>query len=286
MGRYVQRSLRRGGTLSADDSLRSVYSTTLLSVHVGDQQLDGDELPQKVGRGADPGSVLCATDQKVIVLGFAPFDVRSLEDVRQREGRQVELVIGTEPATRIVVDAGDGREIVEDLEALRAERRHATDRDAEPDADGVIPREWDTIVECVTAAAAGADDFAREVKYLEDVPLNAGRTVLYLIVLVRAAAANRIAGEPDEAQVRELADQLYPAWRANVNYDRSVLDDTVLTAFELAEDVPGPLFTVNALAVLGALLDDPVSDLAALRPELASWWVTNEASLTAAGVYR
>jgi hypothetical protein len=62
------------------------------------------------------------------------------------------------------------------------------------------------------------------------------------------------------------------------------LEETLRLAFELPPRgiglTPGQ-FGALAGAILGALVSDPMSDLAALRPRLARWWHLNEESFRA-----
>ena len=80
---------------------------------------------------------------------------------------------------------------------------------------------------------------------------------------------------PSAEDLREISAQALPGFAVVIRGDGSVLEDVLRTVFKLAskdQEVAGGRFVVLAMVALGVLLNDPVADMEAMRPDLAAWW--------------
>jgi hypothetical protein len=153
--------------------------------------------------------------------------------------------------------------------------RQARAGDADPEEDGLDGLSWDVLYQSVAAAHRGDDEahVAPLLRYEREVPHD-GRAGLYLWYLLRYRVAELLGRRPGQEDLHALAGCIYPAFAKLIRGDRSQLEDTLLTVFGLAAEdrkVSGGRGVVMGSAALGVLLDDPESELAAMRPHLAQW---------------
>ena len=153
--------------------------------------------------------------------------------------------------------------------------RQARAGDANLADDGLDGLSWDVLCQSVVAAHRGDAEahVAPLLRYEREVPRD-GRAGLYLWYLLRYRVAELVGRRPGPEDLHALAERFYPPFAKLIRADRSQLEDTLLTVFGLtAEDrkVSGGTGVVMGSAALGVLLDDPETELAAMRPHLAGW---------------
>lgn len=159
---------------------------------------------------------------------------------------------------------------------LRWRRRSETDALA-TEYDGLDGRNWKIVVESATAAHRGdPDDHGAP---LMRVAVKDATPGLYLQYLLRYRVAAILGRRPTADDLHDLTDRFYPDFAKIIRGDRTQLEDTLLTVFDLVPEedaVDGPMGVILGSAALGVLLEDPDADLAAMRPPLAKWWATRD----------
>ena len=146
--------------------------------------------------------------------------------------------------------------------------------------DGIDGAAWNRLR--LLARAAGREDSGAYAETLMWEPPGFGlpghhRTALYLLYLLNLRIQEVLqTNQPTTAQLHNLAEITYPQFRVVLDRaDEAHLEETLRTVFQmppLAAGITPGEFTVFAAAALGLLLDDPDSELALIRPRLASWW--------------
>jgi hypothetical protein len=157
--------------------------------------------------------------------------------------------------------------------------RPAGSADGAPAAGGLDSLNWALLAGSVMSAHRGdAGAHVAALRRLErDVPAGA-RVGAYLWYLLRYRVVAMLGRRPGPEDVRELARRFWPEFAKLIRGDHSQLEDTLLTVFRFAAEdrkVKGGRAIVMVSAALGVLLDDPETELAAMRPHLAQWWRTN-----------
>jgi hypothetical protein len=153
--------------------------------------------------------------------------------------------------------------------------RRASTGDAGPADDGLDGLSWDVLCQSVAAAHRGDAQAhaAPLLRYEREVPRDT-RAGVYLWYLLRYRVAELLGRRPSPEDLHALAERSYPAFARLIRGDRSQLEDTLFTVFGLAcegRKVGGGMGVVMGSAALGVLLDDPETELAAMRPHLAQW---------------
>lgn len=147
--------------------------------------------------------------------------------------------------------------------------------------DGLDPVSWAAVCESTAAAHRGdAHAHVTPLLRLEREMPNDPRAGLYLWYLLRYRVAELLGRKPNAEDLHALAERFYPAFAKLIHGDRDQLENTVLTVFALVNaerKVSGGDAVVMGSAALGVLLDDPESELTAMRPHLAAWWQRNAA---------
>jgi hypothetical protein len=162
----------------------------------------------------------------------------------------------------------------------------------EVDDDGIDPDVWDHLTTVVTAAARGdAGAYFSEIEgWPRTFPLPGQRRMgVYLMYALSFQVRVLLQrNQPTADDLRQTALGAHP--RVLLVLERAPaadLEETLRLAFELPPRgtgvTPGQ-FGALAGAILGVLMSDAASDLAAIRPRLASWWRRNQESFRAQGL--
>ena len=162
--------------------------------------------------------------------------------------------------------------------AARGSRRARTG-DTVSAGDGLDGLSWEVL--CQSLAAAHRGDAQAHVApllgYEREVPHDV-RAGLYLWYLLRYRVIEVLGRKPTPEDLHSLAERSYPTFAKLIRGDESQLEDTLLTVFGFAPEerkVSGGRAVVLGSAALGILLEDPETELAAMRPHLARWQHAN-----------
>jgi hypothetical protein len=166
--------------------------------------------------------------------------------------------------------------------------RPSTARSHVTTGDGLDATNWELLQQSVTAAHQGnAEAHIAALRRLErEVPVDATVGV-YLWYLLRYQVAELLGRRPAEKDLHDLAEHFYSEFAKLIRGDRSQLENMLLTVFEFAPEnkqVKGGRAVVLGSAALGVLLDDPETELAAMRPHLEEWWRHNVEEFRELGV--
>ena len=153
---------------------------------------------------------------------------------------------------------------------------HRSGRGAAPSADGLDEDAW----QCLTAAilAANREDgngmamYIRRFEALGDDKFDAASR--YLWYLLRFRVVYLLRRRPTAEDLHVLASRTYPRYRQVVRESVIKLEDTLRAYFRLplvGSQLTAGRWFVSATAALGVLLDDPIAELAVIRPDLAEW---------------
>lgn len=114
-----------------------------------------------------------------------------------------------------------------------------------------------------------------------------GHVIAYVRYLLRYAIADRLGRRPTVADLQAMARRGQQGFAQVVRGDAGVLEDVLRTAFDLqaaGRMVTGGTFGALGIPALGVILDDPVRQLAEMKPHLAAWWHRKGQDLVRDGV--
>jgi len=113
-----------------------------------------------------------------------------------------------------------------------------------------------------------------------------GQSGAYVWYLLRYRVAEILGRKPTAEDLHELAVSAYPQFSVIIKGDVTLLEGTLRSVFELEsaqQKLTGGKLVVLGFAALGALLDDPKTELDRMRPHLADWWRRHSAEFRAGG---
>jgi hypothetical protein len=113
-----------------------------------------------------------------------------------------------------------------------------------------------------------------------------GLAGVYVWYLVQYQVIDVLGRKPTVEDLHELAVSIHPKFSKLIRWDIERLEDMLCTIFELAppgRQVTGGQLVVSASAVVSVLVDDPISQLAIIRPPLARWSARNAGTLRKLG---
>jgi hypothetical protein len=161
------------------------------------------------------------------------------------------------------------------------------------DASALDEEIWDRLVELIKAAhAMDAEVFrARQRSFGDEVKLpGQHRAGPFLWYLLRNALGGKVGGRvPTEAELEFISHEYCVRFGALVNADRTVLEDTFRSVFELTplkKEISPAELMVLAPPALGVLYDDADAELSRMKPHLDRWWQKYSEKLRAQGVLK
>jgi hypothetical protein len=113
------------------------------------------------------------------------------------------------------------------------------------------------------------------------------QAAVYLRFLLEYRVIEILGRRPTVEDLHELSISTYTRYRQVIREDEEVLEDLLGTVFKFLPPeryVKGARFMVLASAAVGVLLDDPASQLDAIRPPLARWYRRHENKLRELGM--
>jgi hypothetical protein len=153
--------------------------------------------------------------------------------------------------------------------------------------DGLDERTWETLCESTEAAHRGdADGHVAPLLRFERETPDDSTVGFYLWYLLRYRVAEVLGRRPSAEDLHSLAQRYNPQFSRLIHGDQRQLEDTLLSVFALADEdrkVKGGDAVVMGSAALGVLVDDPLAELAVMRPHLARWWQQNKMEFGTAG---
>jgi hypothetical protein len=171
------------------------------------------------------------------------------------------------------------------LEEIRGDQPPSGDSIGE---DGLDNTKWRLLNEAINAAHNGDADGARAIvlRLASTVPYD-GQAGMYLWYMLRYRIADILGRRPSPEDIRQIAAGVNPKFALVMRGDPDLLENTLRTAFRLADnqtEVTAGRFIVASVAALGVLLEDPSMDLQVIRPHLARWWRSNLDKFRSRGV--
>jgi hypothetical protein len=154
--------------------------------------------------------------------------------------------------------------------------------------DELDATKWEILCEGVVASHDGdaAAAHAATRRLSAHVPFDS-QISMYLWYLLRYRVAEMVGGRPSAEDLKDISAQAYPRFSVIIRGDDSVLEKVLRTVFKLAskdEELASGLFFVTGMAALGVLLNDPATEMEAMRPHLADWWRRNLEKFRAQGI--
>jgi hypothetical protein len=167
-------------------------------------------------------------------------------------------------------------------------RQYRRRAQAQASDDGLDPVRWQILCDMISAGSRGDKKagHAATTRLASVVPEN-GVAATYLLYLMRHRGFELIGREPTAADLHDLAGNIYVRFARGGRADPRLLENTLKTFFDVAEqgeEVAGGMLVVAGAAALGAMLDDPVRQLEEMRPYLANWWRRNLEEIGAQGL--
>ena len=137
-------------------------------------------------------------------------------------------------------------------------------------------RRWQIMCDVISAVQRGDRSAAHAATdRLEAEVAAEGHAGVYVWYLLRYAVAGYLRRKPTVDDLHRLAQRRYAKFADVVNADESVLEDVLLTAFNLAplgRQLSGGKFVVFGLVAAGLFFEDPAVQLAEVKPHFADWW--------------
>jgi len=131
----------------------------------------------------------------------------------------------------------------------------------------------------------GAAAHAATVRLANHVPYD-GQVSTWIWWLLRHRVAQILGRRPGYGDISQISGYRESQFGLVVR-DEELLKNILLTVWKLAapqQEVTGGQFVVAGVAALGALLQDPATDLEAARADLAAWWRSNLEKFRAEGI--
>jgi len=157
-------------------------------------------------------------------------------------------------------------------------------------SDGVDEEIWHRVGVILAAGQRGdPDEFSRLWQDLDrEVPgFQRGLAGVYVWYLMWHRVAELLGRKPTPEDLHELAERIYPRFAQLIRWDQQRLEDTLATVFQYApadRQVTGGELYVAGSAIVSILLDDPSTQMAAIRAPLARWYARNGSKLIELGV--
>ena len=155
--------------------------------------------------------------------------------------------------------------------------------------DGLDEARLQILYEAMAAAHRGDADAAAAagLRIGTDISVD-GQAGMYVWYLLRYQVAEMLGHTPSADDLHQIAGRCYPAFSIVVRGDSRLLENTLRTAFALAtaqEHVTGGKLVLFGALAVGVLMDNPETELAAIRPHLAAWWQRNIEHFRAQGAF-
>jgi hypothetical protein len=150
-----------------------------------------------------------------------------------------------------------------------------------PSSDGLDDDAWRRITAILSAAYGGDGAEFAGLLHAYDAAMSdaqryaAGADVAYVL---RFQVIQRLRRRPSADDLTRIAAQVYPRYAAIMRGPVTALENTLRAVFLLPqgeESLAGARLFISAAAAAGVLLDDPVADLASMRPRVAKWRARN-----------